>query len=382
MVTPAFGGDGPAETAPGRFAVAVMGDDAQALPAAADQVASVLRGLPDARDVRAPDAPIAPAVRVDLNFQSLAIYGLSAADVMETVQTAFQGQRAARVYEAGRAIDLAVTAGSDLRNDPEAIGDILLRSSSGFSTPLKKVANVYLTEAPTSIVHQGGLAEAVVTADPPAKAAARFETAARAAIARQVALPAGVYVVYPPPRRDAAHARRVLLAGALLALAAVLVVLLLAFRNGRSAALILSAGPPALIGGVAVVALGGGQIGFGAVAGLIALFGLSVRNAILLLARIEELVLRRGAMWSSSTLVAAAQDRLVPILAAALCVGLGLLPLLLWDGQAGAEVLRPMAGVILGGLVTGTAFSVLALPVLAHLFWRPARDGQGEAERP
>ena len=378
-VSPAFGEDGAPEAPAARFSVAVVGDDSQALPAAADQVASVLRALPDARQVHTAEAALAPAVRVDLNFQSLAIYGLSAADVMETVRTAFQGQRAARVYEAGRAIELAVVAGSDLRRDPEAIGDLLLRSTSGVSTPLKKVANVYLTETPTSIAHQGGLAEALVTADPPAKAAGRFDKAARAAIASKVSLPAGVYVVYPAPPQDAAHARQVLVAGALLALAAVLVVLLLVFRNGRSAGLILSAGPPALIGGVAVVALSGGEIGFGAVAGLIALLGLSTRNAILLLARIEELVLRRGALWSSATLVAAAQDRVIPILAAALCVGLGLLPLVLADGQAGAEVLRPMAAVILGGLVTGTAFSVLALPVLAHLFWRPARGGQGEA---
>ena len=378
-VSPSFGEDGAAEVPPGRFAVAVVGDDSQALPAVADQVAAALRALPDAREVRTPAEPLAPAVRVDLNFRSLAIYGLSAADVMETVQTAFQGQRAARVYEAGRAIDLAVVAGSDLRRDPEAIGDLLLRSTSGFSTPLKNVANVYLTEAPTSIVHQGGLAEALVTADPPAKSAARFEQAARAAIARSVSLPAGVYIVSPASPPDGAHARQVLLMGALLALAAVLIVLVLALRNGRSAALILSSGPPALVGGVAVAALSGGEIGFGAAAGLIALFGLSSRSAILLLARIEELVLRRGAPWSSATLVAAAQDRMIPILAAALCVGLGLLPLVLWDGQAGTEVLRPMAGVILGGLATGTVFNLLVLPVLAHLFWRPAHDFQGEA---
>ena len=374
-VSAAFGEDPSDGRAPSRFSVAVVGPDAQALAAAADQVETVLRSLPKAGEVRRPEVGTAPAVRVDLNFQSLAIYGLSAADVMETVQTAFQGQRAARVYEAGRAVDLAVVAGSDLARDPEAVGDLLLRSTSGVSTPLKKVANVYLTETPTSILHQDGLAQVLVSADPPAKAAAGFDKAARAAIARRVVLSSGVYIVYPPAPREAAQARRTLLVGALLAGAAVLVVLLVAFRNGRSAALILSAGPPALIGGIAVVALSGGELGFGAVAGLIAVLGLSTRNAILLLARIEELVVRRGTPWSSATLVEAVQDRIVAILAAAFCVGLGLLPLVLFDGQAGVEVLRPMAEVILGGLVTGTAFSVLVLPVLAHLFWRPARAG-------
>ncbi len=113
-------------------------------------------------------------------------------------------------------------------------------------------------------------------------------------------------------------------------------------------------------------------MGFGEAAGLIALFGLSARGAMLLLARVEELVLRRGRDWSAATVVDAAGDRLLPILAAALCVGLGLSPLILLDQQPGAEILRPMAEVILAGLATGAAFSVLVLPVLVHRLWRPS----------
>ena len=369
-VSTAYGPDGDRD-ASGRFAVAVSGQDVEALGPTADKVAEVLRRLPHAGQVRAPQAQTAPAMRVDLNFDSLAIYGLSAADVMETVQIAFEGERAGQVYEAGRTEDLAVTAGSGLRQDPEAAGDLLLRSNSGFSTPLKKVANVYLTEAPASIGHVGGLPQLVVTADPPPGEAAAFVKAARIAIGRQVAPSAGVYIAYPRPADDGSEARRTLLLGALLALAAILVVLVLAFRNSRSALLILSAGPPALVGGAMVIVLHGGVMGFGEAAGLIALFGLSSRNAMLLLARVEELVLRRGRDWSVATVVSAAGDRVVPILAAALCIALALLPLILLDRQAGAEILRPMAEVILAGLVTGSAFSVLVLPVLVHGLWRP-----------
>ena len=366
-----YGAGEPAEPA-ARFAVAVVGQDASALGPVAEQVAAVLRGLPHAGEVRAPEAAAAPAIRVDLNFPRLAIYGLSAADVMETVQVAFEGERAARVYEAGRSVDLAVTAGSDLRQDPEAVGQLLLRSSSGLSAPLNKVANVYLAEAPSSIAHAGGLAQALITADPPARDAAAFAVRARAAIARQVTPPPGVLIAYPRGPDEGAAARRALLMGALMAIAAILIVLLLTFRSSRSALLILSAGPPALVGGAAVILLHGGTMGFGEAAGLIALFGLSARGAMLLLARVEELVLRRGRDWSAATVVDAAGDRLLPILAAALCVGLGLSPLILLDQQPGAEILRPMAEVILAGLATGAAFSVLVLPVLVHRLWRPS----------
>ncbi len=369
-VSSGYGAPG-AERPPGRFTVAVVGPDAEVLGAVAGKVATVLRGLPDAGDVEAPEEATAPAIRVDLNIPSLAIYGLSAADVMETVQIAFQGERAAQVYEAGRSVDLAVTAGSDLRQDPEAVGDLLLRSPSGVSAPLRKVANVYLTDAPASIAHAGGLAQALVTADPAARKAAAFAQQARTAIARQVALPAGDYITYPEAPGEGGAPRRTLLLGALMAITAILVVLLASFRSSRSAVLILSAGPPALVGGAAVILLGGGVMGFGAAAGLITLFGLSARNAMLLLARVEELLLRRGRQWSVAAVVEAAGDRLMPILAAALCVGLSLLPLILLDNQPGAEILRPMAAVILAGLFTGTAFSVLVLPILVHRFWRP-----------
>ena len=368
VVSSGFGSD---EAASPAFGVAVVGQDAAALGPVAARVAEVLRGIPHAGAVQAPEEVSAPSIRVDLNFPSLAIFGLSAADVMETVQVAFEGERAAQVFEAGRSVDLAVTAGSDLRGDPEAVGALLLRSPSGLSTPLSKVANVYLTEAPSSIEHSGGLAQALVTADPPARDAAGFAARARVAIARQVALPPGVYVTYPERADEGAAARRTLLLGALLAVAAILVVLLMTFRSSRSALLILSAGPPALVGGAVAILLHGGGMGFGEAAGLIALFGLSARGAMLLLARVEELVLRRGQAWSAATVIEAAGDRVLPILAAALCVALGLLPLILLDRQPGAEILRPMAAVILAGLVTASVFNLLVLPALVQRLWRP-----------
>ncbi len=151
----------------------------------------------------------------------------------------------------------------------------------------------------------------------------------------------------------------------------------MSFRSSRSALLILSAGPPALVGGAAVILLHGAVMGFGEAAGLIALFGISARNAMLLLARVEELVLRRGREWSRAAVVAASGDRLLPILAAALCIALGLLPLMLFDSQPGAEILRPMAEVILAGLVTASAFNVLVLPALVHRLWRPQSHPSG-----
>lgn len=369
-LTPVQPGDDPAT----RFSVAISGQDLAALDQTADQVERVLRTLKGSGEVRGPEHPTAPSVRVDVKFANLAIYGLNAADVLETLQTAFEGQTAARVYDEGHAVDLAVVAQTDLRRDPEAVGNLLLRSTAGISVPLRKVANVYLADSRTDIVREGGLASETVYASPRARDAEAFARTAREAIAAKVALPAGVYLQYGGLPGGAAGGRSGLFFNVGLAAAGVLAVLALVFRNGRSAALVLTAAPAALVGGVAGAALvGGGVLSLGVIVGFIALIGLSIRNAILLVARVEELVVRRGRPWSLHTAVQASEERLIPILLAALSIGLGLAPLVLWSGRPGSEILRPMAAVILGGLVTASAFNVLALPILVHRFWRPAR---------
>ena len=357
-----------------RFSVAVVGQDLDAIDEAAERIATVLRTLKGAGRVTGPPHQSAPAVEVDVNFPSLAIYGLSSADVLETLQAAFEGATAATVYERGHPVDLAVTAQTELRRDPEAVGDLLLRSTAGISTPLRKVANGYLGDVPSRIEREGGLPRARVYASPAPQDLDAFSRAARAAISARVSLPPGVYLQYPTPDGGVSAGRRALALDIGLAALGAVVVLVIGFRNGRSVALVLAAVPAALAGGVAAAALvGGAVVSLGVLVGFIALIGLSVRNAILLVARVEDLAARRGGAWSAPTIITAAEERLIPILLAAASIALGLAPLVLWSGQPGSEILRPMAAVILGGLATGSAFSVLVLPILIRRFWRPAR---------
>jgi CzcA family heavy metal efflux pump len=364
-----FGGDG----APPAFAVTIGGADIEAVGVAAGQVARALSAIPGAGQVRAPESDAAASVRFDLDFKRLAIYGLSAADVLETVQTAFQGQRAARIYQQGRAIDVAVTSQSDLRQDPEAVGELLLRSGAGISAPLRKVAKVYLSQTRTDVRREAGQVREIVTASPKPRDLDRFAHDARAAIARTVALPAGVYLDYTSAAAADASSGRGLLFPALLAAVGVVSVLALALANARSVALIFLSSLFAMAGAVAALVLSGGVLSVGAIAGFIVLFGLSSRNTIQLLARIEELI-ADGERWSLGAVVGAAQERLMPILVTTLLVSLAILPLLLRGDQPGGEILQPIAVVVVGGLVSGTAFGVLVLPLLIYRVWRPVSD--------
>jgi Cu/Ag efflux pump CusA len=217
----------------------------------------------------------------------------------------------------------------------------------------------------------------VADAAPPAGAAvalvAANSTAADLAAAgrRRLAsltLPAGVYVEVTPPA--GADNGRLLLDVALAGFA-MLALLLLAFGSVRASALVLGSTAFAFVGGVIAVALMGGVLSLGALVGFVTLFGLSTRNAILLVSRVEDLVIQRARPWSAETARLAARQRLWPILTASLLVAAAVAPLAVQAGAPGEEILGPMAVVILGGLLTSALMSLFLSPRLALEMWRP-----------
>ena len=351
------------------FQVSVFGQDLDAVDVAAARIASVMGALPGAGDVRVDNPPRAPVVRVDVNFQRLALFGLSSADILATVQAAFEGERVAQIYEDGRVVDLAVSAQESLRRDPEGVGALLLRSASGISVPLKAVANVYLTDDRAVIAHDAGLRREVVTASP--RDPDDFARRARLAIAAKVALPPGAFLEFGAPGPAEEVSGSGLLVDYVLALFVIFGALAIAF-DGRTGALILASTLFSLIGAVAAVALMGGVLSLGAVVGFIALFGLSMRGAILLFAELEQRLLARHAPWSLETVASTARDRLPPVILSALLVALALAPLAIHAGAPGREILGPMAIVIMGGLVTSTLGVLFALPAIILGLWRPA----------
>jgi CzcA family heavy metal efflux pump len=352
------------------LAVGVYGGDLDTLDKTAEQIAAVLEKVPGASDVKVQTPPQTPVVRIDLNFSALARYGLSPAEALDAIQTAYQGGTAAEVFEETRSIEIAVTTQPELRQDPEAVGDLLVRAANGSTVALNQVAHVYLTEGRTQISHEGGRPRQVVTANPAPAQVQKVTRAARAAIAAQVRLPAGVYLDYAGTAEATQGAQRELMFNIAIAFAAVVALLLIAFADGRAVSLILASAPFALVGGVAAVALTGGSLSLGSLVGFVTLFGVAARNAILLLSHLEHLIAVEGRDWSLETVAQATRERVTPILMTALVTALGVLPLAIQTGQAGREIQGPMAIVILGGLLTSTLASLVLLPALA---WRYGR---------
>ncbi len=353
----------------GKVRVRVFGDNLDDLDRAAKQVAAVLAATPGARQITAMSSQAAPVVRVDLNFQRLAIYGLSAASVMDTVQTAFAGRDAAQVFRDGRAVDIAVTAEEGLRQDPERVGELLLRSSSGVSAPLKSVANVYLSDGRTRIDHDGGLRSLTVLADPPNDVDG-FVRQLRARIASSASLPAGTYAEVMPPEAGSGAPHQLLI-DAVLAACAIIALLLVAFGDVRACLIVVASTLFALIGAALAILLDGGVFTLGALMGLFPLFGLAARNAALLMSGVEDRVLVAKAAWSAETVHGVAGERLAPLGFSALLIAVTLLPVALRAGMPGHEILGPMVFVILGGLVSSTLLNLLVLPLLVFRAWRP-----------
>jgi CzcA family heavy metal efflux pump len=354
-------------------AINIFGNDLDELDRVADQIAQVVKGVPGAADVQVKAPSGAPFLRVDLEHRRLDQYGFTASDVLDTVQTAYQGATAAQIYDANRVVDLVVRLPASERVDPEAIGELLIRASSGVTVPLRELAHVTLTEGRTSIMHEGARRRQVVTVNPTGADVAGFVQSARGAIAQKLKLPGTVYLEFAGAATEEAQARNELLMHAAIAAVGIILLLSLAFGDARSVILILAMAPFALVGGVIAVALTGATLSIGSLVGFVTLFGVVARNAILMIAHVNFLREVEGASWSLDTVLRGARERLVPILMTALVTALGLLPLAAASGEAGREVQGPMATVILGGLATSTLMNLLVLPVL---IWRFGPLGQ------
>jgi Cu/Ag efflux pump CusA len=356
------------ESAP--FFVSIFGSDLDTDDSVAAEIAKVLEVLPHSGNVRLKVPPRQPELHLELRPQQLALYGLQAADVLQTVNAAYHGTEVAQLNQADRSVPVTVRiAHADA--SPQGVAALLLRGSAGAIVPLSSVADLQLISARSLIDHEDGLRRQVVEVNPQTSDQRGFAESARRAIATQVKLPAGVYLRFGGAAQAQAIAARELLLHSAAALILIVLLLALAFGSARHVLLVITALPSTLIGGVAAVALTGGSLSLGAMVGFVALFGMAARNTILLISHYDHLVRIEGHVWSLETALLGAQERLTPVLLTALLTGLALLPVAVQLHQPGHEIEGPMAVVILGGLVSSTLVSLLLIPPLAARWLHP-----------
>ncbi len=349
--------------------VNIFGDDLDLLDKKADDVKQVLTDL-KAEDVNANQTAGIPRIGVRLRPDRLTELGFRPIEVLEAVQTAYEGETVAQIFRDSQTTDVAVILDEASRRNPEDVGALQLTSVTGQRVPLREVADVFLDSGRSTILHEGAQRLKKVSCSPPAgKNLQTFVDEMRAALEKKVTLPPGMYFEYSGTAQADEAAWHELLWHSGVAFIGILMLLSVVLGHWRNVTLVLLNLVLALAGGVLAVFLvglpGAGVLSMGVRVGFVTLFGITTRNAIMMISHYEHLVTEEGRTWNLETSIHGASERLIPILMTALVTALGLLPLALGSGEAGREIEGPMAQVILGGLITSTVLNLLVLPTLA-----------------
>ena len=361
------------ETLSGATAEVVInlyGEDLDTLDEKADEVRAALAAVPGAEDVQSELAFGVPELVVRLRPGRLRQLGFEPGDVLDAVETAYQGTDVAQTYRGASVVDVTVILDAAARRDPENVGALMLRNAAGVRVPLGELADIYSATGRSMVAHEGARRRQQVSCNVSGHDVESFVAEARKKILSTVNFPPGVYPVFTGSAETQSQARRELLLHATLAGAGIVLLLSVVFRRWQNLLLILANLPFALVGGVLAVFASGGWLSIGSLVGFVTLFGLTLRNSIMMISHFEHLVWEEGMTWGLDAAVRGAVERLVPILMTALVTALGLLPLALGTGEAGREIEGPMAIVILGGLITSTLLNLLVLPTLALRFGR------------
>ncbi|MCK6553817.1 CusA/CzcA family heavy metal efflux RND transporter [Candidatus Binatia bacterium] len=345
-------------------AVKVFGPDAAVLERLGTKISEVLARVRGAADLQIEVLSGAAQMQIDIDRDQMARYGLNVADVREVVETAVGGTVATEILDGVRRFGVAVRFPDDLRKDTAAVAGILLTAPGGERVPLGQVARVHTVRGPEVINREDGERRLVVQTNVRGRDIGSFVAEAEDRIAAAVQLPMGYYMRWGGQFENQQRATRRLAVVVPLSVAIIFILLYVTFDRVRQAALVILNVPFALIGGVAALWLRGINLNLSASVGFIALFGVAVLNGVVLIVAINQL--RSDGMTLRAAIVTGAGRRLKPVLMTALVASLGFVPMAISTG-AGAEIQRPLASVVIGGIVTSTLLTLVVLPTLYEM---------------
>ncbi|MDO7854406.1 CusA/CzcA family heavy metal efflux RND transporter [Hymenobacter convexus] len=355
----------------------IYGEDLQQLADYAQQAGRLARQVKGAEDVYIEQVTGLPQIVVQLDRNRLAQFGLNVADVNCTVQTAFAGETAGQVFEQERRFDLVLRLRSDLRKDINSVSRLFIAAPNGRQVPLEQVANVELREGPNQIQRDDAKRRITVALNVRGRDVETVVEELQSKIDRQLRFAPGYYTTYGGQFENLRQATERLSIAVPVALVLIFVLLFFTFSSFKQSVLIFTAIPLSAIGGIGALWLRGMPFSISAGVGFIALFGVAVLNGIVLIGYFNQLK-AEGITDLTERIMRGTEVRLRPVLMTATVASLGFLPMALAQ-SAGAEVQRPLATVVIGGLISATLLTLLVLPVLYALSERK-KDAQPDPE--
>lgn len=365
----------------GDIAVKVFGDEFEPMQKAANQIASALRSVRGATDVKVEQAGGLPVLEIKVDKAAIARRGLSVSAVQDVIGAAVGGQDAGVVYEGDRSFDIVVRLPESVRSDLEALSNLpvalpkAVPNSPVQSLPLNRVAQFSFTEGPNQISRENGKRRIVVTANVRGRDLGSVVEAAQARVAQSVKLPPGYWIGWSGQSENLAAARQRLAIVVPACFAMIFLLLLAAMGSARDALLVFSAVPLALTGGIAALWLRGMPFSISAAVGFIALSGVAVLNGLVMLSFVKQL--REQGMAMAAAIEQGALTRFRPVVMTALVASLGFVPMAFATGT-GAEVQKPLATVVIGGLISATLLTLAVLPALYARYGRASKPAQNE----
>jgi cobalt-zinc-cadmium resistance protein CzcA len=347
------------------LALKLFGDDLDVLKRKADEMARVLSDIRGAKDVQPDQVTGTPQLLIRVDRQAIARYGINVADVQEVIQAAVGGEIAGQIFEGVKRFDILVRFDKSHRDTPEAIGQILVQSPDGAWIPLHELASIEEIVGPRQITRENNQRFITIQCNVTGRDITSFVIDAQEAIDTKVDLPAGYFTTWGGQFRLQQEANKRLAVVIPITLLFVFFLLFSSFNSLKNSLLILLNLPLALVGGIVGLWITGQNLSVPASVGFIALFGIALLNGIVLVTYLNQLV-KDGLPVEEASFKGACL-RLRPVLMTALAAALGMIPLLFSSG-IGSEVQRPLATVVVGGLITSTILTLMVLPAIYKWF--------------
>ncbi|RST26435.1 CusA/CzcA family heavy metal efflux RND transporter [Sphingomonas ginkgonis] len=349
----------------GDIAIKVFGDDFGEMNATADRIAGILRRTQGAADVRVEQTEGLPMLDIRPNRTAMSRVGVTAGDVQDTVAAAIGGRQAGVIFEGDRRFPVVIRMAESTRSDLTAVAQVPVPTAGGGFVPLSTVAEISVVDGPNQISRENGKRRVVVQANVRDRDVAGVVADARAAIDAQVKLPAGTYLEWGGQFENLASARDRLSVVVPICFIVIMFLLYGALGSVRDALIVFTGVPLALVGGILALVLRGMPFSISAAVGFIALSGIAVLNGLVMVTSIHDLM--REGMDRALAAHRGALVRLRPVAMTALVASLGFVPMALGHG-AGAEVQKPLATVVIGGLISATLLTLFVLPTLYARF--------------
>jgi cobalt-zinc-cadmium resistance protein CzcA len=351
--------------------VKLFGDNSEILKQKADEISSVLSSVRGATDLITEVVAGQPYVSVRVDRNKIARYGMNVSDVLSVIEIALGGKPASQIYEQSRVFDLVLGLPDSTRNSAQSLGEILIDTKQGYSLPLSQLADITVEEGPVQISRENAQRRMAVECNVQGRDIGSFVAEAQKQLKEKLVLPAGYYIEWGGQFENQKQAMRRLSMITPLVIGLIFMLLFISFKSIKLAALILITLPFALVGGIFILHLTGMYLSVPASVGFIVLFGVAVLNGVVLISYVVQL--RSSGMDAGQSVFAACKARLRPILMTASITVFSLIPMILATGP-GSEVQKPLAVVVVGGLVTSTLATLLVLPTIYSWFERKKTD--------